>query len=355
MTWRIYLRLVVHALKLYFRVPAAYFWLAAFPVIMLLGLGTVFNGTSDTAPKLLWAQGPGVAAADATLQGALGELGVSLEILAPADAQERWRGGKVPAMLEGQDGHYTVRINSYLVIQGRLLESLVQQGALIASARARGGAQPARVPVVVSSPGGRQGASYAAYLLPGLLGLNLLMMGIFSTGAVDVVLRAKGGYRRLATTPLSRAVYIGAQLTARVIVLIAVAALLLLVGALAFGIANQGSTLALVATIMLGAACFISLGYVLASFARNEEVYNGIANLAFLPLMLLSGVYFSLDSAPAWLQRGADLLPLTPLLKALRAIFNDGAGLAAQAPQLALTGAWTVVLFVCATRRFKWT
>jgi ABC-type multidrug transport system permease subunit len=180
------------------------------------------------------------------------------------------------------------------------------------------------------------------------------MMGVFSTGIVDVTLRAKGGYKRLATTPLPRHIYLGAQLSVRLIVVIVAAGLLMLVGAIAFGIHNQGSYLSLLLVQMLGAACFISMGYLLASFAQTPEVYSGIANLTFLPLMLLSGVYFSLDAAPEWVQRGADLLPLTPLLRVLRAIFNDGAGLASQWTGIAVVAGWTLVLFALATRRFKW-
>jgi ABC-type multidrug transport system permease subunit len=84
------------------------------------------------------------------------------------------------------------------------------------------------------------------------------------------------------------------------------------------------------------------------------ESYSGLANLLFLPLMLLSGVYFSLDAAPVWLQKGAELLPLAPLLKALRAVFNDGATLLSQGPQLAVIAGWLVVLFGLAVKRFRW-
>jgi ABC-2 type transport system permease protein len=132
------------------------------------------------------------------------------------------------------------------------------------------------------------------------------------------------------------------------------ATLLLLCGALVFGIRNQGSYGSLFALLIFGSACFISMGYLLASFARNVETYSGIANLVFLPVMLLSGVYFSLDEAPQWLQRGADLLPLAPLLKAMRAVFNDGASFVSQSQALALLAVWTVLLFVLAVRRFRW-
>ena len=257
-------------------------------------------------------------------------------------------------MLEGEGGHYSLRVNSYLGAQGMQINAMVQQGFLMAQARSQGARELERIPVRSSSPGGRSDGPYAAYLLPGLLGLNLLMMGVFSVGMVDVELREKGSYKRLATTPLPRYVYLGAQLTVRLIVMTISATLLLLCGALVFGIRNQGSYGSLFALLIFGSACFISMGYLLASFARNVETYSGIANLVFLPVMLLSGVYFSLDEAPQWLQRGADLLPLAPLLKAMRAVFNDGASFVSQSQALALLAVWTVLLFVLAVRRFRW-
>ena len=351
---RIYLSQLVLGLKLYLRIPAAMFWMIAFPVVMLMGMGTIFGGSSDANVKLVWSRAGPPSPQDSLLERTLGARGVTLEIVAPSVAEARWQTGRVPALLEGQQGHYALRVNSYNGAQGMQIDAMVQQGYLVAQARAQGEAEPASIPVAMSSPGGHRDGPYAAYLLPGLLGLNLLMMGVFSVGMVDVTLREKGTYRRLATTPLPRHVYLGAQLTVRLIVMVISASTLMLVGAMLFGIHNQGSYFSLFALLMLGSACFISLGYLMASFARNVDVYNGISNLVFLPLMLLSGVYFSLDSAPAWLQHGADLLPLAPLLTALRSTFNDGASLMSQGPDVALIAAWTIVLFVHAARRFRW-
>lgn len=351
---RIFLQQLKMGLVLYLRVPAAIFWIVAFPVAMLLALGTVFGGSDESGEELVWEQAGPPSKTDALFLAALIERRTKVDVQAPAAAEVRWKGGKLPCMLVGQDGRYTLRVNSYLVGQARQSEAVLQEAFLVAQARARGLPELARIPVAMSSPGGHRGGPYAAYLLPGLLGLNLVMMGVFSTGIVDVTLRAKGGYKRLATTPLPRYVYLGAQLCVRMIVLFVSASLLIIVGTLAFGIHNQGSYASLFIVQMLGAACFISLGYLLGSFAQTPEVYSGIANLIFLPLMLLSGVYFSLEAAPVWLQDGAELLPLTPLLRVLRAIFNDGAGLASQSSGIAVVAGWTVLLFVLATRRFRW-
>lgn len=353
MALRIFLSQVRMGLKLYLRIPAAIFWVFAFPVIMLMGLGAIAGGGA-TGIKLVWAGPQSPQGADLFLHRALEERGLTVELLTADAAETRWQGGKLPALLEGDQGHYSLRLNSYLGAQGSQIEALVQQAFLIAQARAAGAPELAHIPVSLSSPGGHHDGPYAAYLLPGLMGLNLLMMGIFSTGMVDVTLRAKGGYKRLATTPMPRSVYLGAQLCVRLIVVCLSAALLMTVGALLFGVHNQGSYGAILVFLLVGAACFISLGYLLASFARNVESYNGIANLVFLPTMLLSGVYFSLDAAPNWLQRGADFLPLASLLRSLRAVFNDGASLASQGAGLAIMVGWTIVLFALASRRFRW-
>jgi ABC-type multidrug transport system permease subunit len=351
---RMFLNQLWMGLKLISRVPSAIFWLFAFPAVMLLGLGTVFSGAGTEGPKLVWSHTAGSSQADDFLQQALTERGVRLEILPPAEAEARWQSGKLATLLEGDDGHYSLRVNNYLLMQAMQTEALVQQAYLTAQARAQGASDLVRVPVMKASPGGHHDGPYAGFLLPGLIGLNVLMMGIFGTGMTDVTMRDKGGYKRLATTPLPRAIFIGAQVTVRLFTVILSAAMLMIVGALVFGVSSQGAYGAILLLIILGGLCFASLGYLLGSFARTVESYSGLANLAFLPLMLLSGVYFSLDAAPAWLQKGADLLPLAPLLKALRAVFNDGATLVSQGPALAVMAGWTVVLFGAAVKRFRW-
>ena len=352
---RIFMSQFLMGLKLNLRRPAAMFWITAFPVLMLMGLGTVFSGNADHTVKLVWSQSAAPTQRDQVLQQALKELGVAVQVVDQEQAQQRWKSGKLAVLLEKKpDGDYSLRVNSYLAAQGMAEVALVQQGFLMVQARAFGAGALARIPMQMESPGGHHDGPYAAFLLPGLLGLNLLMMGVFAIGMADVQLRVEGIYKRLATTPLPRHVYLAAQTAVRMVVVVTAALLLMLVGGLLFGIHNQGSYLSLFVLIFLGMACFASLGYVLASFAGTVEAASGLANLVFLPLMMLSGVYFSLDAAPEWLQKTADLLPLTPLLKALRAVFNDGAGLASQSGSIMLVAAWAAVLFVFAVKRFRW-
>ncbi|MDM4765885.1 ABC transporter permease [Pelomonas sp. SE-A7] len=350
---RMFWRQLQMGLRLYLREPQALFWFAGFPIAMLIVLGLVFGGPAKPQP-LVWAhaadEGPDVL----LLEKALSERGLKLERMEVEAAELRWRQGKLVALLEGEAGAPRLRINSYFGGQGMQVEALLQQAALAVQARRTGVEPPAPVPVDLLSPGGQREGNYVAFLLPGLLGLNLMMMGVFGATMTDVALREKGHYKRLSATPLPRWVFMGAQVVERIVVLFVGSALLLLTGYLAFGLSSRGSLVALFLLMALGATCFISLGYVLASLARNVESANGLANLVSMPLMLLSGVYFSLDAAPSWLQAAMSWLPLMPLLDAMRAVYNDGATLASQTGPLAIMGGWALLLFASATRRFQW-
>ena len=155
-------------------------------VAMLLVLGTVFGGKSDNQTRLVWARSLPASASDQQLQRSLEENGLAFDVMSRPEAESQWQTGKLIAMLEGEGGQYELRVNSYFGLQGRQIEALVQQGFLISQARAQGAMHLSRIPVVKSSPGGRGERPYVAYLLPGLLGLNLLMIGVFSAGVIDV-------------------------------------------------------------------------------------------------------------------------------------------------------------------------
>jgi ABC-2 type transport system permease protein len=341
-------------LKLFSRSPAPLVWMVGVPTVLLILLGAAFGGSGETPQQLIWSREAPAAGIDEMFQQVLHEHGMKVEVLAPAEAEARWQSRKLPVLLEGKDGHYHLRMGAASSPLSRQFEASVQQGYLAAQVRAQGGSDLRRIPVTASKYGSGRDVPYAAYLLPGLMGLNLLTLGVFTTGFSDVTMRVRGGYRRLATTPLPRYIYLIAQLCVRLLLVIGAAAMLMLVGAVGFGVYNQGAYSSLFTLVILGAACFISLGYLLASFARTIESYDGVGNAVFLPMMLLSGVYFSLDAAPTWLRLGADVLPLAPLLHALRAVFNDGASLASQGPVLASVGTWTAVFFLLAVKRFRW-
>ena len=339
--------------KLYSRDRVALFWTFAFPMLMLLAFGTIFRSGSMPPVTLVVAGDAGDGPAGRPLLGALERMPVKLLRLDAGVAEARWKKGETAAQLERSGDGIVLKVNSYLVAQGQQAAQSVQQANLAVQIR-QDGREPRWLPVQTESPGHAHSTNYAAFLLPGLLGLNLLSMGLFSVGMVNVSYREKGKFRRLAVTPLPKWIFLLGQILHRLTVTFLQSALMLLLGYMAFGISNQGSYLLLAAVMTLGTACFMAMGFALAGFAQTSESYAAISNAFFFPMMFLSGVYFTLDAAPRWMQQSVVILPLSPYLKALRAVFNDGVGLEGHWAGLAVVAAWTAACFALAVKRFKW-
>jgi ABC transporter DrrB family efflux protein len=340
--------------RLYSRDRVAMFWTFAFPVVLLMGFGTIFRDGGGPKLSVVRVQSLAPTPRDAALDQALADLQVNVHSLPKAEAEVRWARGETATQLESEGNGYRLRLNSYLMAQAGATAGLVNQAWLMAQARLNGSPEPQRIPLQVESPGGKRSANYAAFLLPGLLGLNLVSMGLFSVGMVNVSYREKGKFRRLAVTPLPKWIFLLGQVLHRLTVTVVQAVILLAVGHLVFGIQNQGSYLHLLLLMTLGTGCFMAFGFALSGFAETSEGYAAISNLVFFPLMMLSGVYFTLDAAPAWLQHAVALMPLAPFLRALRAVFNDGAGLAGHGLGMTIVTAWGLAAFLLAVKRFRW-
>lgn len=195
---------------------------------------------------------------------------------------------------------------------------------------------------------------YVDWLLPGVLGMNMMFSCLFGVGYVVVRYRKSGFLRRLSATPLTALEFGLAQVLSRLALSLSVTVLVYGVLSLLIAFRNDGSVLLLLATAALGAMSMIALGFLVAARVAGEELANGILNLLSWPMMLLSGVWFSLEGAPAWLRLAAEVLPLTQLLSAARAIMLDGAGLSDVLPRLAALAAMTVLFLGLAAAGFRW-
>jgi ABC-2 type transport system permease protein len=340
--------------RLYVRDRAAMFWTFAFPLLMLFGFGVIFRSDGPPALTLVRIAPARETARDQAFLKALKEARLNVITLDAKQAEERWKKGDTTAQLESAGDGYRIHLNSYLLAQGQVVALAASQAFLVAQARVSGRTEPERIPMVIESPGHAHATNYAAFLVPGLVGLNLLSTGLFSVGMVTVAYREKGKYRRLAVTPLPKWVFLGGQIFQRVTSVLLQTLLLLLAAWFGFHITNQGSYLVFTALIVFGTATFIAMGFALSSFAATVETYGAVANLAFFPMMLLSGVYFRLDSAPQWIQKAVLILPLSPFLRALRAVYNDGASLQGHVAGLTILAAWAVLSFLFAVKRFRW-
>ncbi|HMJ58824.1 MAG TPA: ABC transporter permease [Gemmatimonadales bacterium] len=340
--------------RLYVRDRAAMFWTFLFPLLMLFGFGVIFRSGGPPALTLVRIAPAHETARDQAFLKALQEGRLKVVTLDAKQAEERWKKGETTAQLESVGDGYRLHLNSYLLAQGQVVALAASQAFLVAQARVRGVAEPERIPMVIESPGHAHSTNYAAFLVPGLVGLNLLSTGLFAVGMVTVAYREKGKYRRLAVTPLPKWVFLSGQILQRVTSVLLQTALLLLAAWLGFNIKNEGSYLVFTALVIFGTATFIAMGFALSSFASTVETYGAVSNLAFFPMMLLSGVYFRLDNAPQWIQKAVLILPLSPFLRALRAVYNDGATLQGHASGLAILAAWAALSFLFAVKRFRW-
>jgi ABC-type multidrug transport system permease subunit len=218
--------------------------------------------------------------------------------------------------------------------------------------RAAGRADPVPVQEArVTAPGSR----YIDFLVPGLIGLNIMSSGMWGIAWVIVETRQKKLLKRLVATPMRRGEFLLSFVFLRMLFLLLELPVLLGFARLAFGVGVRGSLALLVALALLGALAFSGLGLLVASRAQNSQTASGLINLVMMPMFILSGVFFSAANFPDAIQPAIRALPLTALNDALRAVMNEGATLAAVAPQALGLAAMAAVCFALALRWFRWT
>jgi ABC-type multidrug transport system permease subunit len=195
---------------------------------------------------------------------------------------------------------------------------------------------------------------YVDWLLPGILGMNMMFSCLFGVGYVVVRYRKSGFLRRLSATPVTALEFGAAQILSRLLLTVSVTAMVYAVLAALMDVRNDGSALLLLLIAVTGAIAMIALGFMMAARFVSEELANGVINLASWPMMLLSGVWFSLEGAPAWLRAVSEALPLTQMLNAARAVMLDGAGITDVLPQLGMLAGMAALFLGVAAAGFRW-
>jgi ABC-2 type transport system permease protein len=217
--------------------------------------------------------------------------------------------------------------------------------------RARGRRDPAAVrDELITMPGSR----YIDFLIPGLLGMNLMGSGLWGVGFSVVNARSKKLLKRFMATPMRKSDYLLAFILSRLMFLILEIAALVGFGWVMFRVGVRGSLLALGAITVLGALSFAGLGLLVASRARTIEAVSGLMNLVMLPMWILSGTFFSYARFPDAMLPFVRALPLTALNDSLRSVMIDGASLASLWGPLAIVALWGVASFAVALRIFRW-
>ncbi|MCP4283818.1 MAG: ABC transporter permease [Gammaproteobacteria bacterium] len=195
---------------------------------------------------------------------------------------------------------------------------------------------------------------YVDWLIPGVLGMNVMFSSLFGVGYVIVRYRKNGVLKRLKATPLTPLEFLSAQVVSRLWLILLVTSLVYAGTDLLVGFRMNGSYLTLLLVLALGTLSMISLGLIVAARMANEEAANGLLNMLSWPMMLLSGVWFSLEGSPAIVQQFALLLPLTHYTEAARAVMIDGAGLWEIRWHLVVLSAMTALFMTIGARTFRW-
>ncbi len=334
--------LTLARLREFVREPEAVFWVIVFPIVLALALGIAFRSKGETPVYCGVVPGEGSGAVLAALHGA---RGIDVRTIARDRADLALRDGEVQVVvLPGPPPTYRFDATQP---ESRLARVLVDAALQRAAGRAdRFLAGEQRIEVV--------GARYIDWLVPGLLGMNIMGTGMWGIGFAIVMARSKRVLKRLAATPMRRSQFLLAQLLARLVFLIVEVGALVLFARVAFGVPVRGSLAALGGVALLGALAFGGLGLLVASRARTIEVVSGWMNFTMLPMWVLSGVFFSSAHFPAFAQPFIHALPLTALNDALRGVMLDGAPMTALGREVAVLAAWTAVCFSVALRAFRW-
>lgn len=344
-----YVELLLDNLREFRRNPEIVFWVFGFPVLLAIGLGIAFrNQPAEEIAVAIVSGGAGQEHVDAVRAALSKERGFDARVETREDADAALRLGHV----------------ALVVLPGRTAETVeyrfdpTRPDSLHARARVDDALQRAagRADVLATSETHvtEPGARYIDFLIPGLLGMNIMSGGMWGIGFALVEMRSRKYLKRLSATPMRKSHFLGAILTSRVILVMLEMLLMLAFGWIAFDLVLRGSlaSVALVAT--LGAFTFAGLGLLVASRVSKIESVSGLINLVMLPMFVFSGVFFSSERFPDVVQPFIQALPLTALNEALRALILEGASLASQAPRLAILAAWGVVSFVTALRIFRW-
>jgi ABC-2 type transport system permease protein len=195
---------------------------------------------------------------------------------------------------------------------------------------------------------------YVDWLLPGILGMNIMFSCLFGVGWVVVRYRKNGFLKRLRATPLRAIEFISAQVLSRLLLTMAVTVFVFLGLRTLLDFPQEGSGLLLLLVATLGSVAMISIGLFVAARFTSEELASGVLNVLTWPMMLLSGVWFSLEGSAEWVQWVARIFPLTQMLDAARAIMLDGAGFAEIYPQLAFLVVTSALFLTLGARFFRW-
>lgn len=347
--------LTASRLREFIREPEALFWVFVFPILLALALGIAFRtgreepvrAGVERTPRADQAAGAEVDTADTdAIVGALRSAhGIDVTVLKPSEVEAALRNGRV-ALVVRPGTPPTYRYDATRT-ESRLARLVVDQALQRAAGRVD--RWKAGDEAVLT-----KGSRYIDWLIPGLLGMNIMGTSMWGLGFSIVQARTRKLLKRLLATPVARSDYLLAQLLARLVFLGLEVGVLLVFARVAFGVPVNGSIVALFAVAVIGSLAFGGLALLVAARPRTIEAVSGWMNFVMLPMWVLSGTFFASSNFPSAMQPFIRLLPLTALNDALRGVMLEGQPIVALGSQVAILAAWGVIGFAVAVKIFRW-
>ena len=360
---RALLALTLANIRSYVRDRAALFWTLAFPLVFIVMFGLIFqsSGSRLTLAVVVQDQSP---AAETFVTSLDEQDGVEVQRKDEDDARALMTRGDVDGVViipsgygqalaaasSGQGAPADLRIITD-ASRPQLAGSVFQAVGNVLGVVNLGGKPPLVLPKAETVQ--TENLNAISYFVPSMLGLSVMQVGIFA--AIPLVAdREKLILKRLAATPLRRWQLVGSNVLMRLLIAIAQTVIIVVVGSYFFGVNVVGSLVTTFGFVLLGAMTFLSLGYVIASFASTEDAANGMTSMIQFPMMFLSGSFFQINQMPEFLQGIARIIPLTYLSDALRQVMVGGAAFAPLWVCAAVLLAWLAVCFGIAAVKFRW-
>jgi ABC-2 type transport system permease protein len=321
------------------REPEAVFWIFVFPILLAVGLGIAFrNRPADVLP---------VAATTPPLTQALAaDKGLAASQMDEAAGRHSLATGKILLLAVQQPGGVEYVFDD--TNPDARTARMIADRAVQAAAGQRDAVHAQNLPVHET------GSRYIDFVVPGLLGMNLMGSAMWGLGFAIVEARQKKLLKRMVASPMPRWQYLASFLLSRLAMLVIEMVFFLGFAAIVFGVPFRGPLWQLAVICVLTSMVFSALGLLVASRAKTMEAVSGLMNLVMLPMWILSGVFFSASRFPSVIQPFVRALPLTAANDALRANMLQGVGIQHLMAPLGILIFWFVVPFAVSLRIFRW-
>jgi ABC-2 type transport system permease protein len=356
--------LTMARIREFLREPEVIFWVFAFPILLVCALGIAFRNTGPEKTHVAVERSDTAAAQSNALHAALARSSdIEATLLSPADAAQALRSGKVALVVRPKQGGaeaepgvpgQETRVPSAFDYRFDPTRPESRQARMVVDDALQRAAGREDVTRASDETFTEPGARYIDFLIPGLLGMNLMGSGLWGVGFAVVNARTKKLLKRLAATPMRRSHYLLSFVLSRLIFLVLEVAVVIAFAWFAFGFTVHGSFLGMSLLLLLGAMTFAGIGLLVAARPKTIEGVSGLMNLVMMPMWLLSGTFFSSARFPEFLQPFIKALPLTALNDSLRGVMNDGVSITANPLAIGVLLVWCVVSFLVALRIFRW-